>query len=716
MKKLIVAEKNSVASEIAKVVGSTERHHGYFDGENYVVTWCNGHLIEYEDPDAYGYKDWNIQSLPIIPTVWKYRKVEYKKEEDLKKKNPSFKGSGTKQIDVLEKLFFRDDIASFVEATDAGREGENIFRLIYYYFAKQNPALLKKPFERLWISSLEKESIRKGMENLRPSKEFDNLYCAASSRARADWIFGFNGTRLYTVTKPVNNGTTSVGRVQTPTLNMIVQRELERESFVAEKYFVIVKKFGDKWALETDKISKESDAKECFSDCKDKAVVVKDMKVERKVVNPYRLYSLSSLQQSANKTYGYTAKQTLEAAQSLYENKILTYPRTDSEYLTEDEENTFGYRVSRLARKYKLDNFKIHNIKRVIDNTKVTDHSAIIVTNEYANYGIKEGFKITKSEEDILHLVEARMILSVCDKYIYEETKVVADSAGYIFKGSGKKIVNFGYKDFEKILLPSSIKKEKDTNSFPENMDIGLSYKSSLTQISPRSTEPPPRYTEAELLKAMERAGSKEMDSAVERKGLGTSATRADMIETLVERHYIQKIDSKGGRAKTLVPTSAGRQLINNVSPSFKDVGTTVLWENELLKVERGEKSFKEFDNSISALVRQIVCDIENDFKNHTLIGKCPYCSGEIHNTGESASFVKCTSCNAHLYRKQNILAAGHKISDDEFRALLGGKSIRVDISYVDKKSHKNVTKNVGASIDFVKSKTEKKFCFKFKF
>ncbi len=552
----------------------------------------------------------------------------------------------------------RSDVSDLVEATDAGREGELIFRLVYDYIG------CKKPFKRLWISSLESSAIREGFQNLKSSKEYNNLYDAAVARMRADWLFGLNGSRYYSLLSD-EFGVKSVGRVQTPTLAMIVKRQEEIDNFVVTPRWVVQKDF-EGWKVETDYFTDLTEAKKCLKDTEKQDFVVTKVEKQTKKNAPPKLFSLSSLQQEANRKWGHTAQQVLDSIQKLYEAKILTYPRTDSNYITSDMEQTVINITNNLANAFKkaLPGFKHCGVKRLINNEKVTDHHAILITESFSKNPDASAYD--GIDRQMIRLIETRMLEAVSPFYEYEETKVTGTSNGYEFEGTGQTVINEGWKAIAKQLNMQS--KDKDRNVFPEDIAKGKSYKSVNTEILSRDTVPPKYYTDETLLKAMETAGAKDMDDDVERKGLGTSATRASMIETLIKRNYV--IRDK----KNLKATDSGKKLIEKVDDGFKNVDTTVDWENRLLEIERGKGETKEeFCNSIEARIKELLKNGPKTVakKSSFVYGKCPICGGDVVSYFSNA---RCSDCGVNFYITDRITTKPIYTPEQVTKLLEGGK------------------------------------------
>jgi len=583
---LVIAEKPSVANSIADVLGANERCDGYRQGNGYIVSWCVGHLVELVQPQEYGeqYEKWNYDTLPIMPEEWKY---EVKK--DVKK-----------QFDIVSKLMNSGDVSEVVCATDAGREGELIFRLAY------NQAGCRKPILRLWISSMEESAIRDGFDNLKPGSDYDNLYRSALARQQADWLVGINGTRLFTVL--YKNKVLKVGRVQTPTLAMLVDRETEIMNFKKKPYYTLVMD-ADGLVAVSDKYETEDAAKQALALCTGSDADVTSVKHEDKSVNPPKLFDLTSLQREANKLYGFTAKQTLEYTQSLYEKKLVTYPRTDSQFLSDDMADTAADVINAIKEaSYLVTPFDdtVPDIKRVLNSKKVTDHHAIIPTVEIAKDG---GIDVTEAERRILYLIAARLLEATGEKHEYIAETVTLACNGTLFTCKGKVIKNNGWKCYEEALKSifgvkksdADIDEDNDENVSSISVSEGQSLKVNEISVKEQFTKAPPHYTEATLLTAMEKAGAADMDDEVERKGLGTPATRADIIEKLVKDGFVKR------EKKQMIPTDDGIKLITVLPDVVKSPQLTADWENELVLVSKGEKTMEGFMNGIQEMVTELV-------------------------------------------------------------------------------------------------------------
>ncbi len=558
---LVIAEKPSVALSISKVIGATSRKDGYYDGNGYRVSWCVGHLIQMANPDAYDekYAKWKIDDLPIIPKEYKYEVAKATK----------------KQFAVLKKLMNDKEIDTVINACDAGREGEAIFRLVYLQ------ASCKKKMKRLWISSMEDSAIKDGFDKLKDGNVYDNLFESAQARAIADWLVGMNISRLYSCLYKQNY---SVGRVQTPTLSMIVKRDDEIANFKREKYYAVELSM-DGFILSTDRIDAEIAAEQLINLVGDK-IEITDVIQKEKVTKPDLPFDLTTLQRECNKYFGYSAKQTLDYAQSLYEKKLITYPRTDSRYLTTD------MITSTINNILGQNDFDTQRIKVIFNSSKVTDHHAIIPTVSSMSEDLSS---IPESEAKVYRLIFNKLHASVGYPLIENTTKIVAIFDGFEFTSSGKVIKEEG---FTKYLREYKSKKNEDMEL--PNVSIGDVLNIENKEIKEKYTQPPKHFTENTLLKAMEIAGNAalEKDVEVERKGLGTPATRAGIIENLIYKGFIER------DKKNLIATHKGISLITIVADTFKSAETTAKWEMELANISQGKSSKEEFLNTIEYEIR----------------------------------------------------------------------------------------------------------------
>ena len=566
--KLVIAEKPSVAISIAKVIGATKKKDGYYEGNGYKVSWCVGHLVQMANPESYDekYAKWNIKDLPIIPEEYKY----------------VISKTTRKQFNILKKLMNDKEIDTVINACDAGREGESIFRLVYLQ------ANCKKNMKRLWISSMEDSAIKDGFNNLKDGKDYDNLFESAQTRAIADWLVGMNISRLYSCLYKQNY---SVGRVQTPTLSMIVKRDDEIANFKKEKYYTLELAL-DGFSLSTDRIDSldiAEDLKNVIGD----TITIKNVEVKEKITKPDLPFDLTTLQRECNKYFGFSAKQTLDYAQSLYEKKLITYPRTDSRCLTED---MITSTVNNILGK---NDFDTKRIKTVFDSSKVTDHHAIIPTASSLDEDIS---KLPESEAKVYRLILNKFHASVSYPLIENTTKIIAEyenqSDIFEFKASGKVVVDKG---FTKYLEEYKSKKSED--AVLPGINEGDTFDIKDKEIKEKFTTPPKHFTEDTLLKAMETAGNEalEKDVEVERKGLGTPATRAGIIENLIYKGFIER------DKKNLVATHKGISLVTIVADNFKSAETTAKWEMELSDIAQGKSSKKDFLEGIESEIKEAI-------------------------------------------------------------------------------------------------------------
>jgi len=644
---LVIAEKPSVAKSIADVLGALDRQDGYFEGGGYLVSWCVGHLIELAEPESYGeqWKKWTYESLPVNPEHWQYEIKEDTKE----------------QYDVLYGLLHDSRVDEVVCATDAGREGELIFRLVY------NMASCNKPMKRLWISSMEESAIREGFENLKPGSDYEHLYHSALCRQEADWLVGINGTRLFTVL--YGGKVLKVGRVQTPTLAMLVERESKIMNFKKEQYFMAHILCSGVDAA-TERIDNKTEAERIAGACRNGQALVTSVVKEEKTVAPPKLYDLTTLQRDANRLFGFTAKQTLEYTQSLYEKKLCTYPRTDSQYLSDDMEQTAGNVIKAIFSSILFEENMMFNpdIKRVLNSKKVTDHHAIIPTMEIAKADLAA---LPETERKILSLVANRLLCATGEKHLYETVKAELACGGYTFATSGKSVLKNGWKDFEdtfKRSFKTMEDKEQEDKKLPE-LSKGQTFDGVQTKISEHYTTPPKHFTEDSLLSAMERAGNEDMSDDVERKGLGTPATRADIIEKLVKDGFVKR------EKKQMIPTDDGMKLITVLPDVVKSPKLTADWENALTLVAKGEMEREDFMADIETMVSDLIHtyhEVSDEQKKmfaqeQKVLGKCPNCGGDVVK-GKYGAFCK-NKCGMNVSRIMGVA-----LSDEQVESLLAGK------------------------------------------
>ena len=635
---LVIAEKPSVGAAIGKVLGASCRKDGYLEGNNYIVSWCVGHLVGLADASSYDerFAKWRYSDLPIVPDEWLF---EVPKDKQ-------------KQFKVLCDLMLDKRVTELVCATDAGREGELIFRLVY------KKAGCTKPFKRLWISSLEDSAIREGFAHLRSSGEYDRLYEAALARSKADWIVGINGTRLFST---LYHKKLVVGRVQTPTLAMLVEREGKISTFHKEKYFnVHISK--ENLTADLEKVKTEEEAKAVAAACDKKQAVVSSLKKETKTVNPPRLYDLTTLQREANRYYGFTAQQALDLVQSLYEKKLLTYPRTDSQFITEDMENTARQVIGIVSRKLPLFGGITHepDIGRITNNAKVTDHHAIIPTVQLEKQDLGE---LPESEQKIIRLVAMRLLSATGEKHIYDETSVTLTCEGYEFRAKGKTVVLDGWKAIERRFKESLKSKEKDE---PERSLPSLNEKDILSSVDASVTEhytsPPKPYTEDSLLSAMETAGNAEFDDDTEKKGLGTPATRAGIIEKLVKGGFVER------KGKSLVPTKDGNNLVCVLPEQITSPTMTAEWENTLMQIERGNADADKFLSGIVEMTSELVkaypflseAEANRFDTGRESIGKCPRCGSPVY-VGKGNYYCSNKECSFCMWEDNKFFSSKKK-------------------------------------------------------
>ena len=651
--KLVLAEKPSVAQNIAKVLGATKRKDGYIEGNGYIVSWCVGHLVELVPPETYNakYSKWTYNDLPIFPRDWQYKV-----------------SSGTKkQFGILKKLMEREDVASLVCATDAGREGELIFRLVYH------KAGCRKPFERLWISSMEDTAIKEGFENLRPGTKYDALYEAALCRERADWIVGINATRLFST---LYRQTLNVGRVMTPTLAMVVIREVAIAAFKSEPFYTVQIEL-DEFTASSERYKKKHEAEVVSKSCSVATVIKAERK--EKSEKPPALYDLTSLQRDANRMLGYTAQQTLDYTQNLYEKKLVTYPRTDSRFLTDDMAHSLSDIVNLAFHTFSVegvDNVPVH-AAQVVNNKKVTDHHAIIPTRELQKCNLGE---LPKGELAILQLISNRLCVAVGDPHRYAETVIELDCGGTAFSAKGKTVLDIGWKALVK--KNNSSKIDEKEQALP-SVSVGDEMTVNSTEIKEGKTSPPKHYTEDTLLQSMETAGVDEMPDEVERKGLGTPATRAGIIEKLVRIGFLERKGDK--KTKHLIPTHKGTALVTVMPEQIQSPSMTADWEEKLLLIEMGEYASETFMNEIKDMVSGLIQYYEFIRESKVLIpkdsntvGKCPLCGNAVEEKSKGY-FCTNSSCKFALWKNNRYFESiGKSITTAMVQALLHSGKVKL--------------------------------------
>ncbi len=701
-KTLVIAEKYSVAKEIGHVIGCTKRvspgkdaRFGYFEGNGYLVSWCLGHLVTTCYPEEYKeeYKLWNVEDLPIIPDVWKY----------------STKGHGIAQYQVLKKLLNSADVQQVVCATDADREGELIFRLVY------NESKSKKPVKRLWIRSMEESAIKEGMRKLKPGSDYDSLYHAASARQKADWVVGLNATRYYSVRFSSPGNVLSVGRVQTPTVNLIVQRQLEIDHFKPKPYYLLAADTGAFWAF-----LKESDkakADDIIAQCNGKTGVVTSVTQEEKKDGAPALYDLTRLQQDADQMFGFSAIETLDIAQSLYEKKLLTYPRTDSQYLSSDMKDTatevvnglLGGKIPKVKDVLAAFGGKKPNIAKVIDDKKVSGHHAIVPTLTSLREGV-EG--LNDREIRIYYMVAFRLLAAVCIPHEYLATKVALDVNGVVFHASGKQVRVNGWRTVWALLraMFASPNKDGDKKEFDETKSQALpplkegdEFPNTKVAGKEKFTKPPAPYTEATLLADMRniqkkiedkdlRAVMAAVDDNGNRKMLGTPATQGAIIEKIIQTGYIEK------RGRQLFPAEKAFALIRILPEELKSPNLTAEWEKQLEEIKDGRFSEDVFLDNINEFIRNVITTAQKEFARKkgeekgffvspNSLGPCPLCGSDVvrNKTGNLGCSAWKNGCKFGIY----ATIAKKRLSDNQVKTLLTKKRTRVIYGFVSKSGKK---------------------------
>lgn len=668
---LVIAEKPSVAQSYAKNLSAYKREEGYLEGESCIVSWCLGHLAEYARPEEYDpkYEKWQFDDLPILPEVWKLKVSKDKK----------------KQFDVLKGLMNRSDVEYLVNGCDAGREGELIFQRVY------DLAGCKKPVKRLWISSMEDTAIREGFQTMKSEEEYKNLCMAAVCRAQADWLIGMNGTRAYT-TRYFKR--LVVGRVQTPTLAMLAERQEKIEHFQKEAFYKVSLTDG-KLTVVSENIANEEAADLLAALCNGSTAMVTQMKKERKKSFPPKLYDLTSLQREANRYFGYTAKRTLDMLQELYEEKLVTYPRTDSQFVTEDMKDTVDELVGKMPVLLPFVDYGQlgHGVKRVINNAKVSDHHAILPTKEAVEKGISD---LPSDKKNLMMLICQQLVQATGEEYLYEQTDITVKCQEHDFKARGKMPVQMGFKEVEKAFKNQCVKaeavdeKEKDA-SIPVGYEEGMNLFPVKAEKTTHYTSPPKPFNEDTLLAAMETAGNKEFDSETEKKGLGTPATRASIIEKLVASGYAQR------KGKQILPSAEGEELVKVMPEYLKSAAMTAEWENQLLMMEKGQITDAQFMGEITSLVGKIleVCrDIPEEERKRfqtekEVIGKCPVCGSDIFE-GKQNFYCSNRQCDFALWKENRFLGSMEKNLDKKMaKELLAKACTHVKGLYSRKKDMK---------------------------
>lgn len=655
--KLVLAEKPSVAMSLSKVIGANQRGDGYMEGGGYLVSWCVGHLVELSQPEAYDekYAKWRYDDLPILPEHWQYQ----------------VSASTKKQFGILKKLMQRKDVESLICATDAGREGELIFRLVYHQCG------CKKPVERLWISSMEDSAIREGFQKLRPGTEYDALYEAALCRERADWIVGINATRLFSC---LYGQTLNVGRVMTPTLAMVVMRDAAIRAFKPEPFYSAELKFRD-FQAGGERMKEKAEAEKLVAECcQAGSAIITKVEQKEKSEKPPALFDLTSLQREANRQLGFTAQQTLDYTQALYEKKLVTYPRTDSRYLTDDMAPLVPELVSVIQQSFQIqaDVPAPVNAAQVINSKKVTDHHAIIPTKTAASYDISS---LPSGEQAILTMLAVRLICAVGTPCLYAETVVEAECAGQKFRTKGKTATDIGWRRYAG--KPSEeAEKNAGAGELPE-LSEGMTLELARVDLKEGKTSPPKRFTEDLLLSAMESASSDEFPAGVERKGIGTPATRAAIIEKLVQKGFIERRGDK--KTKYLCSTDKGNALVTVVPEQIQSPSMTADWEEKLLKIEHGEYDGDAFMGEISSMVSGLVKTYEAVKGADVLmqperkvIGSCPACGSDVCETAKGW-FCRDKNCKFALWKENRFFQTlGKQMTEELAKQLVNQGKARL--------------------------------------
>ena len=633
-----------MARAIALVLGASEKRDGYLEGNGWLVSWCIGHLVELAPTDAYDpkYSKWNYADLPIVPSEWQYQVL------------PDTK----KQFDTLDGLMKDSRVKSIVCATDAGREGELIFRLVYHLCG------CTKPVKRLWISSMEEAAIRKGFDNLLDSANYDNLYVAALCRAKADWLVGINGTRLFTTL--YKGKTLNVGRVQTPTLALLMEREAAISSFKKEKFYTVELKLEGLTAV-SKRIKSKTEAEKLRRACLGTSVTVTGVKQMERTERPPKLYDLTTLQREANRLFGYTAQETLDYLQSLYEKRLTTYPRTDSRYLTDDTADSLPALCQTVAGALPCMEglaFPV-NAAQVSDSSKVTDHHAIIPTSEIAGTDLAA---LPTGERNVLYMIAVRLMCAVGEPHTYAETAVTLECGGGSFTAGGRTETAMGWKETERAYLASLKKAPKEASSTLPELAEGQTLAGGDALLKSGTTTPPPRFNEDTLLSAMEHASAEDFAKLedAERKGLGTPATRASVIEKLVRSGYVER------DGRQLIPTEKGLALCWAMPDQLKSAKLTAEWEERLGAVELGELAPEDFMAGIVDMLTNLVKSYANvavassalSRSGRTVVGKCPRCGKNVVEGKKSffcEGYYDTPPCGFALWKNNRFFASKRK-------------------------------------------------------
>ena len=647
MYRLVIAEKPSVAQSIAKVLGAMARKEGYMEGSGWLVSWCVGHLAGLAEPGVYNpaYDKWRKEDLPIVPENWHFTIGKDKR----------------KQFDALRTLMRREDVCEVVNACDAGREGELIFRTVYHL------AGCDKPVKRLWISSMEDSAVREGFENLRPGSEYDGLHQAALCRLKADWVVGINATRLFSV---LYGRTLNVGRVMSPTLAMIVQREAEIAAFEPQPFYTVELSCGG-MVLSGERFLGKQYTLAVADFCADKSVTIQTVERREKSEKAPALYDLTTLQREANRVLGYTAQQTLDYLQNLYEKKLCTYPRTDSRYLTDDMEKVVPDLVRIASTICGVKAAGTVSAAQVCSSKKVSDHYAIVPALSAAGASLDA---LPKGEHEILCLVSLSLLRAVCPPCRYAETTVTAECGGHPFTAKGKMVLDMGWR---------SCADRPQNAALPDGLTEGQTLAADDIQIKTGTTTPPKHYTEDSILASMESAGARDMPEDMERRGIGTPATRAGILEKLIASGLVER--KKAKKITSLISTQAGASLVTVLPEVLQSPLLTADWERRLGEVERGELSPEDFMAGIADLVRNLVDTYQPVPGAEVLfptdkeaVGLCPRCGGAVTENGKGF-FCENRDCGFALWKNSRFFAAKKKkLTREIAAALLNGGRVKL--------------------------------------
>ena len=647
--KLVITEKPSVAKSIASALGVTSRADGYFEGNGHLISWCIGHLVGLADAAAYDnrYKKWRYEDLPILPDPFRYVVSEEK----------------AAQFHILRSLMERSDVTELVNACDAGREGELIFRLVY------EAAGCSKPFSRLWISSMEDAAIREGFSDLRPGKDYDPLYQSALCRQKADWLIGINASRLFPV---LYHRTLNVGRVQTPTLAMLADRDSKIVLFRKEKDHHVRLALEGTEAV-SEKIPAMEDAQAIRNACDGQQAVCVSLVREKKTEKPPKLYDLTTLQREANRVFGYTAKQTLDYAQSLYEKKLLTYPRTDSRYLTGDMAETASVVLHLAAQVPPFDACPefFPDVLALVNDKEVSDHHALIPSLELEKADVP-GLPV--GERNILLLVCCKLLCAAAEPFVYEAVTAAFDCGGHTFTTKGKQVLSQGWRAIQEVFRSSLKEKpeDEDAEGVLPALTEGQVFEPVAASVTEHFTSPPKPYTEDTLLSAMENAGKEDMPDEAERKGLGTPATRATIIEKLVSGGFVER------KGKNLIPTKAGVNLVTVLPELLTSPKLTADWEQRLNEVAKGHASPEDFMDGIEAMAVELVrkySHISEDGQKlfqpeKETVGLCPRCGKPVY-VGKKNFACSDRACQFVMWKNDRFFEQRGKVFTSKIAAAL---------------------------------------------